>query len=247
MVGGGGGFLLSCAPHTLVRPPLPPNKPAAPEVPLYPRHLHGLDHHARQAEGHLLGELVPLGGGRGVGALGLEGFWRALRLRVGELGVRGAGEGLGFAKKQDPPHPPAPVHGRLEAVPEVDVQQLPAVAVQHQVAGVAVAQAFGVGGWGLGFRVEGWAQVGEGQPGVWARAAGGIAWRGPFGLQAATCDNKAKPHQPSQPRSQTKTNQPNQPTNQPTNRPTNPSPPAQTGPNHPKTAPTTPVARAPRR
>ncbi len=33
------------------------------------------------------------------------------------------------------------VHGRLEAVAKVDVQQLAAVAVQHQVAGVPVAQA----------------------------------------------------------------------------------------------------------
>ena len=33
------------------------------------------------------------------------------------------------------------VHGRLEAVAKVNVQQLAAVAVQHEVAGVAVPQA----------------------------------------------------------------------------------------------------------
>ena len=33
------------------------------------------------------------------------------------------------------------MHGRLKAVAKVDVQQLAAVAIQHQVAGVPVAQA----------------------------------------------------------------------------------------------------------
>mmetsp|Transcript_17483 Transcript_17483/g.52433 ORF Transcript_17483/g.52433 Transcript_17483/m.52433 type:complete len:714 (+) Transcript_17483:377-2518(+) len=62
------------------------------EVALNSGHLHGLYHHPRQPERHLLRELLA-------------------------------------------------VHGGLEAVAEVDVQQLARVPVQHEVAGVAVAQA----------------------------------------------------------------------------------------------------------
>lgn len=62
-----------------------------PEIALDAGDLHGLHHHAREAEGHFLRELLA-------------------------------------------------VHAGLKAVPKVDVQQLPAVAVQHQVGGVAVPQ-----------------------------------------------------------------------------------------------------------
>mmetsp|Transcript_38512 Transcript_38512/g.53470 ORF Transcript_38512/g.53470 Transcript_38512/m.53470 type:complete len:204 (+) Transcript_38512:646-1257(+) len=62
------------------------------EVALDAGDLHGLHQHAGQAEGHLLGELLP-------------------------------------------------VHGRLEAIPKVNVQDLARVPIQHQVAWVSVAEA----------------------------------------------------------------------------------------------------------
>ena len=62
------------------------------EVALDPADLHGLDHHARQAERDLLRKLLA-------------------------------------------------VHRRLEAVAEVDVQELARVAVQHEVGGVPVPEA----------------------------------------------------------------------------------------------------------
>mmetsp|Transcript_13522 Transcript_13522/g.28909 ORF Transcript_13522/g.28909 Transcript_13522/m.28909 type:complete len:454 (-) Transcript_13522:2570-3931(-) len=62
------------------------------EVALYAAHLHGLDHHAGQAERDLLGELLA-------------------------------------------------VHGRLKAVPKVNVQQLATIPVEHEVGGVPVPQA----------------------------------------------------------------------------------------------------------
>lgn len=64
----------------------------APEVAFDAGDTHGHDHHAGEAEGHFLRELLA-------------------------------------------------VHAGLEAVPKVDVKQLPTVTVQHQVGGVPVSQA----------------------------------------------------------------------------------------------------------